>query len=29
VQLPPGRYRMFCTLSNHDTLGMYGSLVVH
>jgi plastocyanin len=28
VRLPPGRYRLFCTLSNHDTLGMYGSLVV-
>ncbi len=28
VQLPPGTYRLFCTLSNHDTLGLYGSLVV-
>lgn len=28
VRLPPGRYRLFCTLSNHDTLGLYGSLVV-
>jgi plastocyanin len=28
VRLPPGRYRLFCTVSNHDTLGMYGSLVV-
>jgi plastocyanin len=28
VRLPPGRYRLFCTISNHDTLGMYGSLVV-
>jgi plastocyanin len=28
VRLPPGRYRLFCTISNHDTLGMYGSVVV-
>ncbi len=28
VHLPPGTYRLFCTLSNHDTLGLYGSLVV-
>jgi plastocyanin len=28
ARLSPGRYRLFCTLSNHDTLGMYGSLVV-
>jgi plastocyanin len=28
VKLSPGRYRLFCSLSNHDTLGMYGSLVV-
>ncbi len=28
VELPPGTYRLFCTLSNHDTLGLYGSLVV-
>jgi uncharacterized cupredoxin-like copper-binding protein len=28
ARLPPGRYRLFCTISNHDTLGMYGSLVV-
>jgi hypothetical protein len=28
VRLPPGTYRLFCTLSNHDTLGLYGSLVV-
>ncbi len=28
VRLPPGNYRLFCTLSNHDTLGLYGSLAV-
>ena len=28
VRLPRGTYRLFCTLSNHDTLGLYGSLVV-
>jgi hypothetical protein len=27
-RLPIGTYRMFCTLSNHDTLGQYGFLVV-
>jgi plastocyanin len=29
VTLPTGRYRMFCALSNHDVLGMYGRVVVH
>lgn len=28
VTLPRGRYRMFCALSNHDVLGMYGRVVV-
>lgn len=28
LRLPKGNYRLFCTLSNHDTLGIYGSLVV-
>ena len=28
VRLPPGTYRLFCTLSNHDTLGLYGRLAV-
>ena len=28
VRLPAGRYRLFCSLSNHDTLGMHGSVVV-
>jgi hypothetical protein len=27
-KLPVGTYRMFCTVSNHDTLGQYGFLVV-
>lgn len=26
--LPPGTYRIFCTVSNHDVLGQYGFLVV-
>ena len=26
--LAPGRYRMVCTISNHDDLGQYGDLVV-
>jgi plastocyanin len=29
ITLPRGRYRMFCALSNHDVLGMYGRVVVH
>jgi hypothetical protein len=27
-RLPVGTYRIFCTVSNHDTLGQYGFLVV-
>jgi hypothetical protein len=27
-RLPVGTYRVFCTVSNHDTLGQYGFLVV-
>jgi Cupredoxin-like domain len=27
-RLPIGTYRIFCTVSNHDTLGQYGFLVV-
>jgi plastocyanin len=26
--LRPGRYRLVCTLANHDNLGQYGTLVV-
>jgi hypothetical protein len=26
--LGPGRYRLVCTLANHDNLGQYGTLVV-
>ena len=28
VTLRPGRYRMVCTLANHDNLGQYGELKV-
>ena len=28
IKLPIGTYRIFCTVSNHDTLGQYGFLVV-
>jgi hypothetical protein len=28
IRLAPGRYRMACTLANHDTLGEYGTLIV-
>jgi len=28
ARLPRGEYRVFCTLSNHDTLGLYGSVTV-
>jgi hypothetical protein len=28
VTLWPGTYRMTCTISNHDNLGQYGTLVV-
>jgi plastocyanin len=26
--LPPGEYRMICTIANHDDLGQYGKLIV-
>ena len=26
--LKPGRYRLACTISNHDNLGQYGTLTV-
>jgi plastocyanin len=28
VPLVPGRYRLTCTIANHDNLGQYGTLVV-
>lgn len=28
VRLKPGRYRMICSLANHDNLGQYGELIV-
>jgi hypothetical protein len=28
VRLAPGRYRLACTVGNHDTLGEYGTLIV-
>ena len=28
VKLPPGRYRMVCTVANHEQLGMVGELEV-
>ena len=28
VRVRPGQYRFFCALSNHEELGMYGTLVV-
>jgi plastocyanin len=28
VHLKPGKYRMVCTLANHDNLGQYGELIV-
>jgi hypothetical protein len=28
VTLWPGRYRMTCTIANHDNLGQYGTLIV-
>jgi plastocyanin len=28
VRVRPGTYRFFCALSNHEELGMYGTLVV-
>jgi len=26
-RLPPGAYRMFCAIANHEELGLYGTLV--
>ncbi|HEX8121306.1 MAG TPA: hypothetical protein VF549_08595 [Solirubrobacteraceae bacterium] len=26
--LPPGEYRMVCTITNHDDLGQYGKVIV-
>jgi len=28
IRLAPGRYRLACTIANHDTLGQYGTLIV-
>lgn len=28
LTLPPGRYRLWCSLANHRSLGMLGTLVV-
>jgi uncharacterized cupredoxin-like copper-binding protein len=28
IELKPGRYRLACTISNHDNLGQYGTLTV-
>jgi hypothetical protein len=28
IVLKPGRYRLACTISNHDNLGQYGTLVI-
>jgi hypothetical protein len=28
VQLEPGKYRLVCTIANHDNLGQYGELKV-
>lgn len=28
IRLAPGRYRLACTIGNHDTLGEYGTLLV-
>jgi uncharacterized cupredoxin-like copper-binding protein len=28
IVLKPGRYRLACTISNHDNLGQYGTLTV-
>ena len=28
ASLPPGRYRLACTIANHDDLGQYGTLIV-
>jgi plastocyanin len=28
IALKPGRYRLACTISNHENLGQYGTLIV-
>jgi hypothetical protein len=28
VTLKPGKYRLVCTIANHDNLGQYGELKV-
>jgi len=28
VTLKPGKYRLLCTIANHDNLGQYGELKV-
>jgi hypothetical protein len=28
IVLKPGRYRLACTIANHDNLGQYGTLIV-
>jgi hypothetical protein len=28
VTLAPGKYRLVCTIANHDNLGQYGELKV-
>jgi plastocyanin len=28
AKLPPGDYRLLCSIANHEELGMYGTLVV-
>jgi hypothetical protein len=28
VTLKPGKYRLICTIANHDNLGQYGELKV-
>ena len=28
IDLKPGRYRLACTISNHDNLGQYGKLTI-
>jgi hypothetical protein len=28
ITLKPGRYRLACTISNHDNLGQYGTLTI-
>jgi uncharacterized cupredoxin-like copper-binding protein len=28
TRLPPGRYRLLCTIAGHESLGQYGELIV-